>query len=83
MNRVARVIITTTTIPLELKPIEIQVDIKKIELDIEAPKNETKWLPGVDFSHLPKDQRISVENLLFNECDASSKIDNDIGAIES
>ena len=45
-----------TAIPLELKPIKITADVSKIEVDIEVPKNETKWLPGVDFSHLPKDQ---------------------------
>ena len=52
-------------------------------MDIEAPKNETKWLPGVDLSHLPEDQRVRVENLLLDECDVSSKNDSDIGTIES
>ena len=45
-----------TAIPLELKPIEIPAVVSKIEVDIEVPKNETKWLPGVDRSHLPEDQ---------------------------
>ena len=52
-------------------------------MDIEAPKNENKWLPGVDLSHLPDDQRIRVENLLLNECYVFSKYDSDIGIIES
>ena len=45
-----------TAIPLELKPIEIPAVVSKIEVDIEVPKNETKWLPVVDRSHLPEDQ---------------------------
>ena len=44
-----------TAIPLELKPIESPSDVSKIEVDIEARTNETKWLPGVDLSHLPED----------------------------
>ena len=31
-------------------------------MDIEAPKNETKWLPGVELSHLPEDQQVRVKN---------------------
>ena len=72
-----------TAIPLKLKPIEIPADINKIEVDIEAPKNETKWLPGVDLSQLTEDQRVRVENLLLNECDVFSKNDSDIGTIKS
>ena len=45
-----------TAVPLELKPIEIPANVSKIEVDIEAPKKESKWLPGVDLSHLPEDQ---------------------------
>ena len=52
-------------------------------MDIEAPKNKTKWLPGVDLSYLPEDQRIRAENLLLNECDIFSKNNSDIGTIES
>ena len=44
-----------TAIPLELKPIETPPDVSKIEVDIEARTNKTKWLPGVDLSHLPED----------------------------
>ena len=71
-----------TAIPLELKLIEIPADVSKTEVDIEVPKNETKWLPGVDLSHLPEDQRVRVENLL-NLCNVFSKNDCDIGKIES
>ena len=71
-----------TAIPLELKLIEIPADVSKTEVDIEVPKNETKWLPGVDLSHLPEDQRVRVENLL-NLCNVFSKNDCDIGTIES
>ena len=58
-----------TAVPLELKPIEIPADVSKIEVDIEAPKKESKWLPGVDLSHLPEDQWVRVENLLLDYCD--------------
>ena len=51
-------------------------------MDSEAPKNETKWLPAVDLSHLPEDQRIRVENLL-NEYNVFSKNDSDTGTIEN
>ena len=71
-----------TAIPLELKLIEIPADVSKTEVDIEVPKNETKWLPGVDLSHLSEDQRVRVENLL-NVCNVFSKNDCDIGTIES
>ena len=71
-----------TAIPLELKLIEIPADVSKTEVDIEVPKNETKWLPGVDLSHLLEDQRVRVENLL-NLCNVFSKNDCDIRTIES
>ena len=71
-----------TAIPLELKPIEIPADVSKIEVNIEAPKNETKWLPGADLSHLPEDQQVREENLLLDECDVFSKNDSGIGKIE-
>ena len=70
-----------TAIPLELKLIEIAAAVSKIEVDIEAPKNKTKWLPGNDLYHLFEDQR--VENLLLDECDVFSKNDIDIETIES
>ena len=72
-----------TAIPIRLKQIEIPADVSKIEVDIEVPKNETKWLPGVDLSHLPEDQRVRVENLLLDYCDVFSKNDSDIATIES
>ena len=71
-----------TAIPLELKLIEIPADVSKTEVDIDVPKNETKWLPGVDLSHLHEDQRARVENLL-DVCNVFSKNDCDIGTIES
>ena len=70
-----------TAILLELKPIKIPADMSQIEVNIEAPNNETKWLPGADLSNLPEDQRVRVENLL-DECDVFSKNDSDIGTIE-
>ena len=72
-----------TSIPLELKPIEIPAGFSKIELDIEAPKNKTKLLLGADLPHLLEDQRVRVENLLLDECDGFSKNDSDIGTTES
>ena len=72
-----------TAISLELKPIEIPANVSKIDVDIEAPKNEIKWFPGVDLSHLPEDQRVRVKNLLLNECHVFSKNDSVIGTIES
>ena len=72
-----------TAIPLELKPIKIPADVSKIEVDTEALKSKTKWLPGVDLSHLPEDQRVRVENLFLDECDVFSKNDSDIGTIVS
>ena len=71
-----------TAITLELKPIEIPAGVSKIEVNIEAPKNETKWLPGADLSHLPEDQQVREENLLLDGCDVFSKNDSDIGKIE-
>ena len=72
-----------TSVPLELKPTEIPADFSKIEVDIEAPKNKTKLLPGADLPHLPEDQQVRVENLLLDECDVFSKNDSDIGTTES
>ena len=56
-------------IPFELKPIEIPADVKKIEVDIETPQNETIWPLGINVSHLPEDQRVRVGNLLLNVFD--------------
>ena len=63
-----------TAILLELKPIKILADVSKIEVDIEAPHNKTKWLPGIDLSHSLEDQRVRVENLLLDECDVFRKM---------
>ena len=52
-------------------------------MDIKAHKNETKWCPGVDLSHLPEDQQVTVENVVLDEYDTFSKNDSDIGKIES
>ena len=55
----------------------------KIEVDIEASKNETKFLPGVNPSYLLEDQRGRVEHLLLVECDVFLKNDSDIGTTGS
>ena len=40
-----------------------------------------RWLPEVDLSHLPEDQRKRVEQLLIENCEVFSKTDDDIGSI--
>ena len=71
-------------IPLEIKPIEIPADVSNINLDTKNTENtKNNWLPEVDLSHLPDEQRVQVEKVLIENCDVFSKNDLDIGRIES
>ena len=60
---------------------KIREENKKIKIE-ENKNSENKWLPGVDLSHLPNEQRKLVESALIEECDVFSKNEHDIGSIE-
>ena len=75
--------IVSAAFPIEIK--NIRVDDKtfdKYKTTEENKNSENKWLPGVDLSHLPNDQRKLVESVLIEECDVFSKNEHDIGSIE-
>ena len=62
-------------IPLEIKTIEVPADVSNINLDTQNTENtENNWLPGVDLSHLPNEQRVQVEKVLIEHCDVFSKM---------
>ena len=66
--------IVSAAFPIEIK--NIRVDDKtfnKYKTTEENKNSENKWLPGVDLSHLPNNQRKLVESVLIEECDVFSK----------
>ena len=77
--------IATATFPIEIQ--NIKVDEKTFEkfnknTSNENKNSEDKWLPGVDLSHLPSDQRKLVESVLIEECEVFSRDEHDIGSVE-
>ena len=68
---------------MKLKTLELTIKLSINTKTTEENKNsENKWLPGVDLSHLPNNQRKLVESVLIEECDVFSKNEKDIGSIE-
>ena len=81
---------------LEIVSTDVTTEIQNMQVDAETfaeyqegnshipnCNNENKFLPRVDLSHLPNDQRIKIEKPLVEECEVFSKNENGIGRIES
>ena len=79
--------IVLPTVSIEMKNIEVDEEIFKVYQKensyIQNCNNENKFLPDVDLSHVPNDQRKKVEKFLVEECEVFSKDENDMGCTES
>ena len=75
----------SAVIPLNFE--NIKVPSESSPSDTAGAKNDfapkEKWLPGVDLSHLPEEQRIKVQKLLTEECEVFAEDKNDIGQIDN
>ena len=75
--------IVSAAFPIEIKNIRVDDNtFGKYKTTKENKNSENKWLPGVDLSHLPNDQRKLVGSVLMKECDVFLKNEHDIGSIE-